>query len=221
MAARSRFRSWKKAEGGIASSICAPGRCQVFARADCGLAAHLHSKGRRHRGGTRSPLCRPAILPAACPSASHRMVSGSPVRCSRAAIRKPDRKDLLLIQLDEGAEVAGVFTQNRFCAAPVTVAREHLSSSDAIRALVVNTGNANAGTGAVGIAHARTTCSELARMLGCQARQILPFSTGVIMESLPLERVRPGREALEDHVGRRLVRGGMGQSPSRPRPAFP
>ena len=119
-------------------------------------------------------------------------VPGVSLGIARAAIRKPDRKDLLLIRLDEGAEVAAVFTQNRFCAAPVIVAREHLSSSHAIRALVVNTGNANAGTGAAGIAHARTTCTELARMLGCQAHQVLPFSTGVIMESLPLERVLAG-----------------------------
>jgi glutamate N-acetyltransferase/amino-acid N-acetyltransferase len=119
-------------------------------------------------------------------------IPGVSVGIARAAIRKPGRKDLVLIQLDAGAKVAAVFTQNRFCAAPVIVAREHLSASDAMRALVVNTGNANAGTGSSGIAHARTTCAELGKMLGCDARQVLPFSTGVIMEPLPLDRVVAG-----------------------------
>ncbi len=97
--------------------------------------------------------------------------------------------------LDEGAQVAGVFTQNRFCAAPVIVAKEHLSHPDSkfpIRALVINTGNANAGTGEQGVACARSTCFELARLLGCNVRQVLPFSTGVIMELLPLEKIVAG-----------------------------
>lgn len=117
-------------------------------------------------------------------------VQGLSLGIAEAGIRKQGRKDLLVMILDTGARVAGVFTQNDFCAAPVTVAREHLSSpGSGIRALVVNTGNANAGTGKRGIDNARTTCIELARMLGCDSRQILPFSTGVIMESLPVEKI--------------------------------
>ena len=125
-------------------------------------------------------------------------VTGVSLGIAAAGIKKPDRRDLLVIALAEGAKVAGVFTQNRFCAAPVIVAKGHLSNSDsksAIRALVVNTGNANAGTGETGIAHARATCAGLARLLGCDARQVLPFSTGVIMEPLPLEKIVAGLPA--------------------------
>lgn len=111
---------------------------------------------------------------------------------ARAGIRKPNRKDLLLVAFDEGTTVAGVFTRNRFCAAPVHVCREHLAKSAAIRALLVNTGNANAGTGLPGIADARTMCAESARLLGVDASQVLPFSTGVIMERLPIDRVVAG-----------------------------
>ena len=115
-----------------------------------------------------------------------------------ANIRKPDRKDLLVIRLEDGATVAGVFTQNRFCAAPVLATRQHLSMVDpnaSIRALVVNTGNANAGTGKDGLAHARQTCAGLAELLGCTSVQVLPFSTGVIMEPLPVERITAGLPA--------------------------
>ena len=125
-------------------------------------------------------------------------VAGVALGIAEANIRKPDRKDLLVIRLDDGAQVAGVFTQNRFCAAPVVVTRQHLSMLDptaSIRALVVNTGNANAGTGKEGLAHARQTCAELARLLGCAAAQVLPFSTGVIMEPLPVERIAAGLPA--------------------------
>jgi glutamate N-acetyltransferase/amino-acid N-acetyltransferase len=95
--------------------------------------------------------------------------------------------------LDEGSRVAGLFTQNRFCAAPVIVAKEHLSDlNSSVRALVINTGNANAGTGQQGIDSARSTCSAVARLLGCDADQVLPFSTGVIMEQLPLEKLIAG-----------------------------
>ena len=126
-------------------------------------------------------------------------VSGVTLGTAQAGIRKTNRKDLLVVRLDEGARVAAVFTQNRFCAAPVTVAREHLSDTHSIRALVVNTGNANAGTGSAGISHARETCAELARLLGCAPAQILPFSTGVIMEPLPVERLTAGLPScLED-----------------------
>ncbi len=122
-------------------------------------------------------------------------VAGVKLGIAAANIRKADRKDLLVIQLADGAQVAGVFTQNRFCAAPVVVTREHLDASAAIRALVVNTGNANAGTGSEGMKDARQTCADLARLLGCEAQQILPFSTGVIMEPLPVERIAAGLPA--------------------------
>jgi glutamate N-acetyltransferase/amino-acid N-acetyltransferase len=93
------------------------------------------------------------------------------------------------MRLVEGAAVAGVFTQNRFCAAPVIVCKEHLAQARPPLALMVNTGNANAGTGEDGLARARQTCAELARLLGCESSRILPFSTGVIMEPLPVERI--------------------------------
>jgi glutamate N-acetyltransferase / amino-acid N-acetyltransferase len=110
-------------------------------------------------------------------------------------VRKANRKDLVVMALDEGATVAGVFTQNRFCAAPVQVCREHLDARRGIRALVINTGNANAGTGADGLARARQTCAALASQLGIDAQQVLPFSTGVIMETLPVERIAAGLPA--------------------------
>lgn len=122
-------------------------------------------------------------------------IKGVTLGIAEANIRKPGRKDLLVIVLDDGATVAGIFTQNDFCAAPVTVAREHLSalnSNDSIRALVINTGCANAGTGERGIEDARTTCAETARLLGCGSGQVLPFSTGVIMEPLPLSKIITG-----------------------------
>jgi glutamate N-acetyltransferase/amino-acid N-acetyltransferase len=106
-----------------------------------------------------------------------------------AGVRKANRRDLLVVKLAPGASVAGVFTQNRFCAAPVQVCREHLGGEQAIRAIVVNTGNANAGTGADGLARARSTCAALGALLGVAAEQVLPFSTGVIMETLPSERI--------------------------------
>jgi len=116
-------------------------------------------------------------------------VKGLVLGVAEAGVRKAKRKDLLVLRLAEGASVAGVFTQNRFCAAPVIVCKEHLSLARPVRALVVNTGNANAGTGEDGLARARKTCAELAVLLGCDSSQILPFSTGVIMEPLPLERI--------------------------------
>lgn len=119
-------------------------------------------------------------------------VSGVLLGTAEAGIKRPDRKDLLVICLEEGATVAGVFTQNRFCAAPVTVAREHLASGRPIRALVVNTGNANAGTGEQGLQDARMTCVALAGLLNCKPEQILPFSTGVIMEPLPVAKLVAG-----------------------------
>jgi glutamate N-acetyltransferase / amino-acid N-acetyltransferase len=125
-------------------------------------------------------------------------VKGLSLGVAQAGIRKVGRKDLLVMKLEDGARVAGVFTQNRFCAAPVVIARQHLSLLDpdaSVRALVVNTGCANAGTGREGIAAARQTCSELAERMGCSAAQVLPFSTGVIMEPLPVEKIAAGLPA--------------------------
>ena len=119
-------------------------------------------------------------------------VAGVSLGIAEAGIKRPDRKDLLVMQLCEGARVAGVFTKNRFCAAPVIVAREHLAQQDGICALVINTGNANAGTGEQGMQDAHTTCAALAGLLGCKASQILPFSTGVIMEPLPVAKIATG-----------------------------
>ena len=122
-------------------------------------------------------------------------VAGVELGITQAGIRKSGRRDLLLIRLDAGARVAGVFTQNRFCAAPVVVCRQHLSMVDpgqGVRALVINTGVANAGTGKEGLARARQTCAEAAQLLACSSAQILPFSTGVIMEPLPVDRIVAG-----------------------------
>ncbi len=116
-------------------------------------------------------------------------VAGVSLGIAEAGIKRPNRKDLLIIKLDEGATVAGVFTTNRFCAAPVTLAKKHLAAGKGIRALLVNTGNANAGTGEQGMAVAHTTCVELAKLLGCVPEQVLPYSTGVIMEPLPVEKI--------------------------------
>ena len=121
-----------------------------------------------------------------------RSVPGVELGITEAGIRKANRKDLLVMRLAANSKVAGVFTQNRFCAAPVTLCREHLTKGDGIRALVVNTGCANAGTGADGLKRAQETCLEAARILGLEASQILPFSTGVILEPLPIDRVKAG-----------------------------
>ncbi|TMH93982.1 MAG: bifunctional glutamate N-acetyltransferase/amino-acid acetyltransferase ArgJ [Betaproteobacteria bacterium] len=118
-------------------------------------------------------------------------VRGVKLGVAEAGIRRAGRKDLLLMTLAEGASVSGVFTQNRFCAAPVQVAKEHLASGFP-RALLVNTGNANAGTGEAGIAGARASCAAAAKLVGCESLRVLPFSTGVIMELLPVERIVAG-----------------------------
>lgn len=122
-------------------------------------------------------------------------IAGVRIGVAEAGVRKANRKDLTVFLLDEGASVAGVFTQNRFCAAPVQISREHLSSGQPIRAMVINTGNANAGTGADGLARARSTCIALAQQLSVAPEQILPFSTGVIMEPLPNDRIEAGLPA--------------------------
>lgn len=116
-------------------------------------------------------------------------IAGLQLGVAEANIKKLGRKDLLLIGLDANAKVAAVFTQNKFCAAPVIVARDHLNSGLPIRALVINTGNANAGTGQAGLDYARQTCEAVANLLDCSAQQILPFSTGVIMEPLPVSKI--------------------------------
>ena len=122
-------------------------------------------------------------------------VLGLQLGYAQAGIKKPGRKDVLVLKLAPGATVAGVFTTNRFCAAPVQVSKDHLAGTQPIVALVVNTGNANAGTGEAGLANANATCAALAKLLGCEANQILPFSTGVILEPLPLEKLVAGLPA--------------------------
>ncbi|MEY4413800.1 MAG: arginine biosynthesis bifunctional protein ArgJ [Pseudomonadota bacterium] len=128
------------------------------------------------------------------PSALH-PVPGLTLGVAQAGIRKAGRHDLVVLQWAAGSTVAGVFTKNRFCAAPVQVCREHLAADVAPRALLVNTGNANAGTGADGLARARRSCAALAAQLGLGPQQVLPFSTGVIMETLPVERIEAGLPA--------------------------
>ena len=131
-------------------------------------------------------------------------VRGVDIGITMAGIRKANRRDLVVFNLAEGSAVAGVFTQNRFCAAPVQVCREHLKAGVGIRALLVNTGNANAGTGDDGLVRARTSCIALAQQLELAPEQVLPFSTGVIMETLPVERIVAGlpgalADAAPDH----------------------
>jgi glutamate N-acetyltransferase/amino-acid N-acetyltransferase len=126
-------------------------------------------------------------------------VNGIELGFAEAGIKKPNRKDLLVMRLAPGATVAGVFTRNRFCAAPVQVSKANLAAVTAggapIGALVVNTGNANAGTGEEGLAKAYATCAALGAMLDLEPQQVLPFSTGVILEPLPLERIAAGLPA--------------------------
>ena len=119
-------------------------------------------------------------------------VAGLRLGLAEAGIRKVDRRDLTLLALDAGCTVAGVFTQNRFCAAPVQLCRSHLDSGGEIRALVINTGIANAGTGESGLHAAQETCSAVGSLLGIAATQVLPFSTGVILEPLPVDRLIAG-----------------------------
>jgi glutamate N-acetyltransferase/amino-acid N-acetyltransferase len=118
-------------------------------------------------------------------------IKGVRLGVTEAGIRKANRKDLLVMALAPGATVAGVFTRNRFCAAPVTVAKTNLQKGS-VRALLINTGCANAGTGDDGMLRAQQSCAEAARLLGCEAEEVLPFSTGVIMEPLPVDRIAAG-----------------------------
>ena len=119
-------------------------------------------------------------------------IAGVRIGVTEAGVRKANRKDLTVVLMDEGASVSGVFTQNRFCAAPVQICREHLASKTGIRAMVINTGNANAGTGQDGLMRARSTCAALGKLLGVPSQSVLPFSTGVIMETLPNDRIEAG-----------------------------
>lgn len=131
-------------------------------------------------------------------------VNGIEIGFAEAGIKKPNRKDLLVMKLAEGATVAGVFTTNRFCAAPVQVSKANLAAvangGKPIRALVVNTGNANAATGEQGLANAQTTCAEVAKLLGLDAQQVLPFSTGVILEQLPIQKIVAGLPAAVSNL---------------------
>ncbi|MCF8177910.1 MAG: bifunctional glutamate N-acetyltransferase/amino-acid acetyltransferase ArgJ [Sulfuritalea sp.] len=119
-------------------------------------------------------------------------VAGVRLGTAEAGIRKKNRRDLTLIELAPGSQAAGVFTQNRCCAAPVTLCRENLAGGAGIRALVINTGIANAATGEQGMRAARETCEAVAQLLGCQSDDVLPFSTGVILEHLPVDRLIAG-----------------------------
>ena len=127
-------------------------------------------------------------------------VSGVQLGFAEAHVRKPNRKDVLVITLPEDSRVAGVFTLNRFCAAPVILCKEFLSQKAGIRALLVNTGCANAGTGEDGLNRAKQSCEALGGLLGLQANQILPFSTGVILEPLPVDKVIAGMPAAIENL---------------------
>ncbi|MGV8991551.1 MAG: bifunctional glutamate N-acetyltransferase/amino-acid acetyltransferase ArgJ [Thiobacillus sp.] len=128
-------------------------------------------------------------------------VAGIRIGIASAGIKKPGKRDLTLIELATGSQVAGVFTQNRFCAAPVTLCKQHLGQNNQhggrIRALVINTGNANAGTGEEGLNRARQTCEAVAQLMGCTAENVLPFSTGVILEPLPIDKILPALPAAK------------------------
>lgn len=127
-------------------------------------------------------------------------VKGVQLGFAQAHVRKPNRKDVLVVALAPNSKVAGVFTQNRFCAAPVTVCKDHLAQKYGIRALLVNTGCANAGTGESGLNDAKKTCEILAEKLGLQTSQILPFSTGVILEPLPVDKIIAGLPAAIENL---------------------
>ena len=167
------------------------------------------ARGARHDRGNR--YHRPSVSHASDamavnllppdPAALH-PVAGVAIGVAMAGIRKANRRDLLVVALEADAAVAGVFTANRFCAAPVQLCREHLATGQGVRAILVNTGNANAGTGDDGLLRARASCSALAGLIGCTAQQVLPFSTGVIMEVLPIDRIVAGLpQALADLRG--------------------
>jgi len=147
----------------------------------------------------------PVNLQAPDPTSLH-PVPGIELGIAMAGVRKANRRDLTVVTIAQGSTVAGVFTRNRFCAAPVQLCRNHLAHGAGPRAIVINTGNANAGTGEDGLARARATCAALAAHLEIVPEQVLPFSTGVIMESLPVDRIVAGLPAAiadltPDHWG--------------------
>ena len=149
-------------------------------------------------------------------------VAGLRLGTARAGIRKPGRRDLVVLELAAGSCIAGRFTRNAFCAAPVQLARAHLAASASIRYLLINTGNANAGTGEPGLAAARASCVALAALGGVDATQVLPFSTGVIGEPLPVERLvagLPEAVAALDAAGWELAAGGIMTTDTRPKGA--
>jgi glutamate N-acetyltransferase/amino-acid N-acetyltransferase len=124
-------------------------------------------------------------------------VLGVGLGIAMAGVRKAGRKDVLVMRLAPGSSVAGVFTQNRFCAAPVILSKKHLAKTTSPRALVINTGNANAGTGDDGLQRALEVCTAVAKSIGCSTDEVLPFSTGVIMEPLPADRIVAGLPAAK------------------------
>lgn len=127
-------------------------------------------------------------------------IKGVQLGFAQAHVRKPNRKDVLVVTLAENSRVAGVFTLNRFCAAPVILCKEYLAQTKGIRALLVNTGCANAGTGEDGLHRAKQSCEALGGLLGLQTNQILPFSTGVILEPLPVDKVIAGMPAAIENL---------------------
>ncbi len=172
-------------------------------RSRCGLlprAAWQAARGRirPYNSAAFTPLIpMPVNLLPPLPTALF-AVPGVRLGTAMAGVRKPNQRDVLVMELAPGTQVAGVFTTNRFCAAPVQLCRRHLDLlgvAGGIRALIVNTGNANAGTGDDGLARALSVCRSLARHLAVEVQQVLPFSTGVIMESLPHERIEAGLPA--------------------------
>ena len=154
----------------------------------------------------------PVNLSAPDPESLH-PVRGLRLGAAMAGIRKANRLDLVVMELAPQSSVAGVFTTNRFCAAPVQICRAHLAGSQGIGALVINTGNANAGTGMDGLARARRSCAAVADLMGLQQQQVLPFSTGVIMETLPVDRIEAGLPLaladLQPHHWARAAQGIM------------
>jgi glutamate N-acetyltransferase/amino-acid N-acetyltransferase len=150
-------------------------------------------------------------------------VAGVRLGTARAGIRKPGRRDLVVLELAPGTRAAGSFTRNAFCAAPVTVAKEHLAAvAGEPRLLLVNTGNANAGTGEQGMRAAQESCAALAQLAGVPAQAVLPFSTGVIGEQLPVERLVAGLpEALAalDENGWDIAAEGIMTTDTRPKGA--
>lgn len=141
----------------------------------------------------------PVNFSAADPASLH-PIAGVRIGTVEAGVRKKNRKDVTLFLLDEGTSVGGVFTSNRFCAAPVQICQKQLAAGAAVRALIINTGNANAGTGADGYARAEAVCQAVAAQLQLQPEQVLPFSTGVIMEALPHERIIAALPAAEQNA---------------------